>query len=78
LRQLGVFTGKQTASEKKIWNAVPETANNQIQRKMTNGNSIIYECLSHVDFLSFLRKDRPGQKREAHLGSVCPSISHYI
>jgi hypothetical protein len=56
---LRVFTGKQTASERQIWKAVPEKVKDQIQKKMTKNNSIIYECLSHADFLSFLGKERP-------------------
>jgi hypothetical protein len=57
---LKVFTGKQTASERKIWNTVPEKAKDQSRKRTTKGNSIIYECLSHADFLTFLGKDMPG------------------
>jgi len=60
LTLLRVFTGKQTASERKIWNIVPEKAKDQIRKMTTKGNSIIYECLSHADFLTFLGKDMPG------------------
>jgi hypothetical protein len=61
LRELRVVTGKQTALERKIWNTVPEKAKDQIKNKMTKGNRVLYECLPHVDFLTFLGKERPGR-----------------
>jgi hypothetical protein len=56
LRELRVLTGKQTALERQIWKAVPVKAKDQSQKNMMKDNSLIYECLSHAHFLTFLGK----------------------
>lgn len=72
MRELRVFTGKQTASVKKIWNAVPEKAKDQIRKMTTKSDSIIYECLPYADFLTFLGKDTPGQTDRSTTGKCMP------